>query len=145
MNRTSNVISHAKPMLAAALLGVALLSAPGCTDPNAPIEARGERYGQPWLTLGSRNLRSSIMVGDASVVRDRETGILKVAVPVRSTSDKQQYIQYRMTFVDGAGMQINDVNGTVTIPARGSQTIAANGTSDRAESFRLLLTYPRVN
>ena len=137
--------THLKLLLAVPLVGLALLAAPGCTDQSAPIEARGERYGQPWLTLGSRNLRGSIMVGDATVVRDRDTGILKVAVPVRSTSDKQQYIQYRMTFLDGAGMQINDVNGTVTIPARGTQTIAANGTSDRAESFRLFLTYPRLN
>ena len=134
-----------KSLVAVPLVGLALLAAPGCTDQNAPIEARGERYGHPWLTLGSRNLRGNIMVDDANVIRDRETGILKVAVPVRSTSDKQQYIQYRMTFLDGAGMQINDVNGTVTIPARGTQTIAANGTSDRAESFRLFLTYPRLN
>jgi uncharacterized protein YcfL len=140
-----NATSIVKSLVAVPLVGLALLGAPGCTDPNAPIEARGERYGHPWLTLGSRNLRSNIMVDDANVIRDRETGILKVAVPVRSTSDKQQYIQYRMTFLDGAGMQINDVNGTVTIPARGTQTIAANGTSDRAESFRLFLTYPRLN
>ena|SRR5215213_3104358 len=148
MKLTSFIQSLRFPMSlpAAAALGLALLgAAPGCKDPNAPIEARGERYGQPWLTLGSGSLRSNIMVDDANVVRDRDTGILKVAVPVRSTSDKQQYIQYRMTFLDGAGTQINDVNGTVTIPARGSQTITANGTSDRAESFRLFLTYPRLN
>lgn len=134
-----------KSLVALPLVGLALLSAPGCTDPNAPIEARGERYGQPWLTLGSRNLRGNIMVDDANVIRDRETGVLKVAVPVRSTSDKQQYIQYRMTFLDGAGMKINDVNGTITIPARGSHTLTENATSNRAESFRLFLTYPRVN
>src|SRR5688500_16836746 len=81
------------PMLALPVLGLALLGAPGCTDPNAPIEARGERYEQPWLTLGSRDLRRNIFADDASVVRDRDTGILKVAVPIRSTSDKQQYIQ----------------------------------------------------
>jgi uncharacterized protein YcfL len=135
-----------KSLVAVPALGLALLgAAPGCHDPNAPIEARGERYGQPWLTLGSGGLRNSIMVDNANVVRDRDTGILKVAVPVRSTNDKQQYIQYRMTFLDAAGMQINDVNGTITIPAHGFQTITANGTSDRAESFRLFLTYPRLN
>jgi hypothetical protein len=144
MGTTMNSTLLLKSLVAAPLVGLALLAGPGCHDPNAPIEARGERYGKPWLTLGS-GLRNNIMVDDASVVRDRETGVLKVAVPVRSTSDKQQYIQYRMTFLDGAGMQINDVNGSVTIPARGSQTITANGTSDRADSFRVFLSYPRVN
>ena len=134
-----------KSLLAAPLLGVALLASPGCTDPNAPIEARGERYGPPWLTLGSRELRGSIVVSDANVIRDRDTGVLRVSVPVRSTHDKQQYIQYRMTFLDAAGMQINDVNGNITIPSHGNYTVAANSTSDRAESFRLFLGYPRLN
>jgi hypothetical protein len=138
-------IRSRKSLLAVPVLGLALCAAPGCTDPNAPIEARGEHYGQPWLTLGSRTLRSYIIVDDAQVVRDRETNLLRVSVPVRSTSDKQQYIQYRMTFLDGAGKQINDDNGTITVPARGSHTITSKATSDRAESFRLFLTYPRLN
>ena len=133
-----------KSLLALPLLGAALLAAPGCTDPNAPTEARRDTYGPTWLTLGP-NLRNRVIVGDVTPLRDRETGVLRVAIPVRSTYEKQQYIQYRMTFLDGAGMQVNDVTGTITIPARGSQTINANSSSDRAQTFQVFMGYPRVN
>jgi len=124
------------------LLGLLSVLA-GCQT-DAPITARGEQYDYPWLMLGSKDLRVSTRVGDARRTRD-EAGLLYVSVPVRNTTDKQLYIDCRVTFYDSNEMELSTVRSTLTIPARGLRDATANSTSPKAESFRMELTYPRVN
>lgn len=128
--------------LAAVALTLSLLA--GCQSNDAPITARADRYDPPWLTVGSKQLRADTMVGEPSVVRD-DAGILRLSLPIRSTSDLQLYVDYRVTFLDANGLEVNPVTGNVTIPSRGTRTLTANSTSPRAESFQVELHYPRVN
>lgn len=133
---------RSNPALIASLLS--FLSLAGCRGGDAPITARADRYDPPWLTVGSQQLRVDTVVREPTVVRD-ESGILRLTVPIRSTTDLQLYIDYRVTFRDANGQEVNAVTGNLTIPQRGTRAIAANSTSPRAETFQVELYYPRVN
>lgn len=131
--------------LAMSLPALLLLAVAGCRDADAPITGRGDTYDQPWLTLGSTELKYDTRVGDATRVRDQATGILSVSVPVRNVTDEQLYVEYRMTFQDANGTEVNRFPGTLAIPAKQTRNATGNATSDRADRFRLELNYPRVN
>ena len=129
-----------------ALVGALTLLPAGCYSSDAPIEARGERYPTPWLTMGSEPLRQDTRVGQARQFYD-ESNLLHVTVPVRNTTDRQLYVSYQFTFYDRAGAA-----GLLPRhrhhPRRGQAEISGNTTSPRAEGpmpFRLELRYPRVN
>jgi uncharacterized protein YcfL len=132
----------------AALPAVPLATAAGgCHQSDAPIYARGEQYDRPWLMMGSPDLRNSTVVGQPQRYYD-ESNLLHVTVPVRNTTDKQLYVDYRFTFYDRNGATLNEINGTHTIPPHGAVDFTGNSTSPRAEgdrAFRLELRYPRVN
>jgi hypothetical protein len=122
-------------------------AAGGCHQSDAPIYARGEQYDRPWLMMGSPDLRNSTVVGQPQRYYD-ESNLLHVTVPVRNTTDKQLYVDYRFTFSDRNGATLNEINGTKTIPSHGAVDITGNSTSPRAEgdrAFRLELRYPRIN
>lgn len=126
-------------------LSLAVVLVAGCSNPDAPIGARGEQFDYPWLMVGSKDLRASTMVNDARRSRD-EAGLLYVSVPIRNTTDKQLYIDYRVTFYDRNQMPLpQEYRKTLTIPARGMREATANSTSPKAETFQMELTYPRVN
>ena len=130
------------------LLGLtmaALLAAgsAGCQT-EAPVTGRAETYDHPWLTVGSDDLRAKTRVGNARRVRD-ESGLLYVSVPVRNTSDLQLYADYRVTFFDTNGMELQVYRGSLTLPPHAIREVKANSTSPRAESFQMELNYPRVN
>lgn len=127
----------------AAMMTVFSACLAGCQS-EAPLTARGEDYDHPWLTVGSKDLRASTKVDDARRTRD-EAGLLHVSVPVRNVTDKQLYIDYRVTFFDQNEMELQTYRNTMTIPARGIRNATANSTSPKADSFRMELTYPRVN
>ncbi|MDB5297601.1 MAG: hypothetical protein JWO31_3584 [Phycisphaerales bacterium] len=133
------VVSRRSALSAA--LAVAGLS--GCQQ-EAPVTGRAETYDYPWLTVGSTDLRANTRVGDAKRTRD-ESGILYVSVPVRNTSDKQLYVDYRVTFVDRDGRQLSEYRNTSAIPPFSIRDLQANSTSRQADAFRVELTYPRVN
>lgn len=116
----------------------------GCRDTDAPITGRADTYGQPWLTLGSTELKYDTRVGDARQSRDAQ-GILAVSVPVRNVTEKQLYVEYRIVFRDSADREINRVPGTLAIPAGQTRDAAGNATDNRAEKFHVELSYPRVN
>lgn len=126
---------------------LALALAAGCYKPpdDQPIPGRTERYNYSWLQLGSKDLYYSTMVSDATQSRIPPGDNLRVLVPVRNTTDKQLYVEYKVTFFDANKTIVNEVNGVVTIPSHGVHHVVANSTSGSAESFNMYLGYPRVN
>jgi uncharacterized protein YcfL len=133
-------------LLAAIIPALALLATVmGCHDNERPIPGRGEVYERPWLTVGSTALRHDTRIGDASSRRD-ESDILHVVVPVRNVTDKQLYVEYRITFLDAGGHEVNHLGPTtLAIPARQTREAVGNATSIQAREFRVELNYPRVN
>jgi hypothetical protein len=124
---------------------VMLMGLAGCHEPDErPIPGRGEIYDRPWLTLGSGSLHYDTRIGDARPTRDAN-GFLQVAVPVRNVTDKQLYIDCRITFLDAAGNEINTYPTTLTIPARQSRDAVGNATSAQAKDFHVEMNYPRIN
>lgn len=128
------------------ILGVVTLAAvlAGCQS-EAPLAARQEQYDYPWLMVGSKDLRASTMVSDARRSRD-DAGLLHVSVPIRNVTDKQLYVDYRVTFYDRNQMPLpQEYRNTLTIPARTARDAKFNSTSPKAETFQMEITYPRVN
>lgn len=128
------------------ILGVFTIAAmlAGCQN-EAPLSAREEQYDYPWLMVGSKDLRASTMVSDARRSRD-EAGLLHVTVPIRNVTDKQLYVDYRVTFYDKNQMPLpQEFRKTLTIPARTARDATFNSTSPKAETFQMEITYPRVN
>ena len=131
--------------IALVIPAVLLLGQAGCHESEHPIAGRGEIYDQPWLTLGSGSLHYDTRIGDARPTRDAN-GILNVAVPVRNVTDKQLYIEYRITFLDAAGNEVNHIGpSTMTIPARQSREAIGNATGAQAKDFHVEMNYPRIN
>jgi len=132
------------PRVACLLVGAPLLLV-GCGgSPDAPITGRADRFEQPWLQLGSQNLRVDTVVGDARPVRDAN-GIFRVSVPVRNVTDLELHIDYTYTFTDENGTEVNRYPGVLHIPSRQTAEAVGNASSPAATKFRLALSYPRIN
>lgn len=125
------------------LLGLLSLSA--CQQGvNAPIQARQDPYPEDQLMIAQEDLRRKTAFDRPILTRDAQSGILYVTVPVRNTSDKQLFVDYRFTFLDANGQEtfktgwINKVLAP-NVPDR----ITANSTSARAIDFRMDLRWAR--
>jgi uncharacterized protein YcfL len=142
-----NTLPRLTRLLALPLCGLGLASLVGCQHSDAPIQPRGEQYETEWLMMGSEDLRRSTLVQSPRQFYD-QNNLLHVTVPVRNTTDKQLYVEYRYYFYDRNGRQLSMLPGRVTIPARSMVEVTGNATSPEAEGpmpFRLELRYPRVN
>ena len=147
MSKTNSTMKHLPRLFACIAPALAVLAiGAGCHGPDErPIPGRGEVYDYPWLTVGSGALHYDTRIGDARQVRD-ESGILHVTVPIRNTTDKQLYVEYRITFRDATGGEINHIGPTtLAIPPRQIREAVGNSTSNQARDFRVELNYPRVN
>lgn len=98
---------------------------------------------EPWLRVGTADLRDDIRVSDPIRNRD-ESNLLYVAIPVRNLTEKQLYIQGVMTFYDHYGNELSRITRTLPIPAGQTERFQGNSTSPQAETFRLALNFPRV-
>jgi hypothetical protein len=136
-------MKHLNRLLPLSLAALLFAGIGGCQH-DEPITGRADQYDQPWLTLGSVGLRSDTRIGEARRSRDAG-GILHVGVPVRNVTGQQLYVEYHVTFLDAAGREINQVTGTLAIPANQTREAAGNSTSPQAERFHVELNYPRVN
>lgn len=75
----------------------------GCVRP--PIEGRFDPYSPPQVAFASPGLANKTAVGFPIMRRDNG-GILHVTVPIRSASDYDLRVDYRVTFLDDRGAPI---------------------------------------
>lgn len=133
-------------LLTSAACGCALFAFAGCHYEEAPIQARGDTYETPWLTMGSNELRGDTRIGQATQTVD-EFNHLHVTIPIRNTINKQLYVESVVTFFGPTGAQVNSIQNTLTIPAQSIVNLeaASTGPTGGPQPFRVELRFPRVN
>lgn len=93
-------LPYSSPLLGfvAPLLVLALV---GCNQINPPIAARDDPFAANKINLESQTLRDNIAVSPAIV--ERRNGILYVTIPIRSTSNFDLHLDYKVTFFNANG------------------------------------------
>ena len=113
----------------------------GC-EVNPPIEARQDPYPRQQVHLTSKDLRWHTAVDTPQVWRD-DAGLLFITLPIRSTTNQQLYIDYRVTFFDGQGRPIGEPSGWLskTLAPNVPDQITVNSTTPLAKDFQVDLRY----
>jgi uncharacterized protein YcfL len=121
-----------------------LLATFGCNTMSPPIEGRSDLYASPQVLFSDRDLREQTAIGQISVKFD-ESHLLHVDVPLRSTTDLQIIVDYRVTFLDQNGIPLGPPTGwtAFTLPPNVYQDIQVNSPTTRAADFRIELRYAR--
>lgn len=129
----------------AAWMIVGLLLIAGCQEHiNAPIQMRQDPYPEDQIMIAQEDLRAATSGERPILSRDAQSGILYVTVPIRNTTNKQLFVDYRFTFFDANGQEtfktgwMNKVLAP-NVPDR----ITGNSTSPRAVDFRMDLRWAR--
>ena len=122
-----------------AIFGLMMVIAAGCV--NAPIEGRAEPYSIPQISFADADLANSTSVSPPQM--KRENGILYVTVPVRSASDYDLHVDYKVAFTDQSGAVIYESGwtGGTTVPRNSWTYIRFNSPSANAADFHLQLRY----
>lgn len=127
------------------ILSLALLLATGC-GVKPTIEGRNDPFLPAQVNIADSDLRTSTALGPAVIARD-EAGLLHVQVPIRAASNKQLYIEYRVSFVDANGMTLPGPTAwfSKTLAPNVPDAIQFNSTSPRAANFHMDLRRSRIN
>src|SRR5687767_4693358 len=96
-------------------LTLALLA--GCSNVKAPISGRADPHFSEQIHFTDEDLRGKTAIAPVSM--ERRNGILYVTVPIRSTTNKDLHIDYRVTFFNELGTPIEDAKwmGGTTLAA----------------------------
>ena len=123
---------------------IPLLLTDGCNQISPPIEGRADPYSSPQLDFSDAGLRDQTAIGRIAVIRD-SSDLMHVDVPIRSTTDAQIIIDYRVMFMDQNNVPLSAPTGwtAVTLPPNVYQDIQVNSSSTRATDFRMDLRYAR--
>jgi hypothetical protein len=84
-----------------------------CNNVKKPFEGRSDPYPPGQISFASQMLQDQTAVGTPIATRDDAGNILYVTIPIRSTTNEQLYVDYRVTFFDRNGQSITD-NGWQT-------------------------------
>src|SRR2546421_5565622 len=99
---------------------------------KAPIEARQDPYVPHQVNLTSDDLRSHTAFDAPQVARD-PAGLLRITLPIRAATNRQLYIDYRVTFFDNTGQEINKTGWLAKVLAPNvADAIVVNSTTPRA-------------
>jgi len=102
-----------------------------------PIEGRMDPYPPKQVHLDSNSLKHETAVGEPAVARD-ESGNLYVTVPIRSETDKELYVDYRVTFFDRNRQVLNQTGWyTKVLSPKVPDQIMVNSMSPRADDFQI--------
>jgi hypothetical protein len=111
---------------------------------KAPIEARQDPYVPHQINLTSEDLRTHTAVLEPLVARD-PAGLLRVTVPIRAATNRQLYIDYRVSFFDSTGQLINQTGWISKVLAPNvADQIVVNSTTPRAADFQIDVRYTRI-
>lgn len=128
--------------LALAVGGAGVLAGCGVNSPNY---GRQDPYRARQVHFDTQELQNDTAVGDLRVTRD-QYGIMHVTVPIRSTIDKDLYVDYHVTFFDANGQPTGSFDGpTKTLKANTPDYVTFNSTGpaqDFQVDFRYARTYP---
>ena len=124
------------------ILAASALLAAGCTD-NPPMYGRADTFARTHLQFGDGLLQDSTRVDPVSASRD-QFGLLHVTLDIRSTTDKQQYVDCFIQFYRN-GVPVGDKIGpkTVTLMANLPATIAFDASPQPADDYVVSLSYAR--
>ena len=112
----------------------------GCNTVKAPVEGRADPYGAPQVTFASETLRQRTAVLPPSVQRDDAGNLLHVTLPVRNTTNRAMTIDYKATFFDRSGGQIEETGWMpLTLEANTPANVRVNSSTERAADFHIAL------
>lgn len=127
------------------MMMVGMIGLAGCQEHvNAPIQMRQDPFPEDQIMVAQDDLRASLAGSAPILTRDAQSGILYVTVPIRNTTNKQLFVDYRFRFLDANGQEtfktgwMNKVLAP-NVPDR----ITANSTSPQAVDFRMDLRWAR--
>ena len=102
-----------------------------------PIEGRLDPYTPKQVHFDSGSLKAETAVGEPAVSRD-ENGYVYVTVPIRSETDKELHIDYRVTFFDANRQQLSQTGWfTKDLSPKVPDQIMVNSMSPRAADFQV--------
>lgn len=109
----------------------------GCGRVPAPNYGRGDPHDRAQIHFATKDLQNKTAVGDVAFSRD-QSGLLFATVPVRSTTDKTLYVEYRATFFDRNGQVLNSTTWLrKDLAPNTPDQISVNSTSQRAEDAQI--------
>ena len=131
-------MKNAKLLVAVTMLATFL----GCADEvKPPIQARQDPYQREQIHIASYDLRRHTAV-DAPIVTRDDGGLLHVQVPIRAATDLKLYVDYRVTFFDRNGAEVNQTGWMhKTLTPNTPDQITFNSTSPLATDFQMDLRY----
>lgn len=120
------------------LLTAVLILLAGC-GVKPPIEGRNDPYPPGQIHFSNQILHDETAVGTPVASRDDTGNILYVTIPIRSTTNEQLYIDYRVTFFDRNGQALGPASGwfTRTLTPNVPDHITVNSMSGRAADFQV--------
>jgi hypothetical protein len=135
-------------MLSRAIL-VSALALPilsiGCADTvKEPILARQDPYQREQVHIASMDLRRHTAIEAPIMTRD-DAGILFVTVPIRATTNRELYVDYRVTFFDRNGQPVYPQTSWLskTLAPNVPDQITFNSTTNRVTDFQMDLRYSK--
>ncbi|HRK31683.1 MAG TPA: DUF1425 domain-containing protein [Tepidisphaeraceae bacterium] len=127
--------------MVAALLS---LTAAACNEVKPPIQGRADPFDAQQVHFATESLRKDTAVGTPLLSRDDAGNILYVTVPIRSAINKSLYVDYRVTFFDQNGQQLNQTTWlSKTLEANTPDRIQVNALGPRAADFQIDFRYSR--
>jgi predicted small lipoprotein YifL len=109
----------------------------GCGE-KAPLEGRNDPYAPAQIHFAQKSLEKRTAVQAPTAMRDERGEILWVTIPIRSTVNKQLYVDHRVTWVDRYGQVISSTGWqTKTLPPNTPDRIQVNATNVRAADFQV--------
>jgi hypothetical protein len=123
----------------ALVLLAGFMSLAGCV--KAPIEGRQDPYQPNQVNFAQEDLRRDTAIEPLRLSRDA-AGLLFVTLPIRAATNKQLYVDYRVTFLDRNG-QLAWQSGWLnkTLAPNVFDQIQANSLSSRAADVRIDLRW----
>jgi len=103
-----------------------------------PIEGRADPYPAGQVNFSNAILRDETTLSTPIATRDDVGNILRITVPLRSTTNQQLYIDYRASFFDRNGQLLSQSGWfTKTLTPNVPDSIIANSGSPLAADFRI--------
>lgn len=125
------------------LLFFVFLLVAGCNSVNPPIQGRADPYSASQIHFATEELKNDTTVGTPILTRN-ESDLLVVVVPVRSAVSLTLHVDYRVTFFDRNGVDIEHFGWfPKTLEANTPDQIKVNSTSTRAADFQVDFRYSR--
>jgi uncharacterized protein YcfL len=114
----------------------AILMLGGC-GVRPPIQGRLDPYSASQVHFDSISLKDETAVGEPSVARD-DNGYLYVTVPIRSETNKELHVDYRVTWFDKNRQTLSQTGWfTKDLTSKVPDQITVNSMSPRAEQFQV--------